>query len=100
MKEIMTRRELNRLSGIAPVGLSLLAFGLVLIVATTGWERHLPDEGTAAHLFQLTIGAEIPLILLSLGTADWKRARSVVLPLSCQLAGLLLAFGAVAWFRL
>ncbi|HEX4737178.1 MAG TPA: hypothetical protein VH331_06430 [Allosphingosinicella sp.] len=96
----MTRRTINRLAGIAPVALSLLAFGLVMIVVTTGWERHLTDEGAAAHLFQLMIAAEVPLFLLFLWTADWRQARTLRGLIFCQAAALALAFGAVAFFRL
>jgi hypothetical protein len=31
-----------------------------------------PDEGTLAHLFQLSIVALVPMPLLSLSTAAWK----------------------------
>lgn len=96
----MTRREINRLSGIAPIVLSLVALGLAMLVVTTGWERHLKDEGAAAHLFQLMIAAEVPLVVLFLATADWRQARTVVTLLGCQAAALMLAFVPVAYFRL
>ena len=96
----MTRQDLNRLSGIAPVILSLLGFAIILVVVTTGWERHLPDEGAAAHLFQLLVVAQVPLFLLFLWTADWTRKRTIVAFLVCQAAALLLALGSLAFFRL
>ena len=96
----MTRQDFNRLSGTAPVIRSLLAFGLVLVAVTTGWERHLPDQGIAAHLFQLLVVAQVPLVLFFLWTADWTRTRAVAAFLLLQAAALLLALGSVAFFRL
>jgi hypothetical protein len=32
-----------------------------------------PDEGTAAHIFQLAITALVPATLLFLATADWQK---------------------------
>ena len=96
----MDRGRINRISGLVPIVLSLLALGIVAVAVTTGWERGLKDEGVGAHLFQLLIVAQIPFILLFLATADWRRARQVAAPLAGQVAGLMLAFGAVALFHL
>jgi hypothetical protein len=73
--------RLNRLSGIALLLLSLVALFAVL----SGYGHPLPpDEGAAAHLFQLSVVALLAVGLLFLGTADWTRpgrgARPLVLP--------------------
>jgi len=53
------------------------------------------DEGTAAHIFQLSIVALIPVFVLFLSTADWRQpwrsARFLALPGTA----LVLAFGAL-----
>ena len=96
----MNRQGLNRVGAIVPVVFSLLALAVVLVVATTGWERHLRDEGAAAHIFQLLIVAEAPFILLFLVTANWRAVRPTARALAFQAAGLFLALGSVAVFKL
>jgi len=96
----MTRTRMNHWAGIAPFVLSGLALVLVLTVVATGWERHLPDEGTAAHLFQLMIAAQIPIIALFLWTSERTRLRSTTGKLVCQLAAIGFALAPVALFHL
>jgi hypothetical protein len=47
----MNRQKINQISTVVPVIMSLLALAVVLVVVTTGWERHLKHEGTAAIYF-------------------------------------------------
>jgi hypothetical protein len=97
----MNREKINRISALVPVILSLLAFLDVMIVVTTGWERHLKDEGAAAHVFQLLIVAQAPFILAYFATANWgDRVVSIARPLAVQLLAIGAAFGIVAFFRL
>jgi len=96
----MTREAIHRLSGRVPVAMSLLGLAIVLAVVGTGWQRRLPDEGAAAHLFQLLVVAQAPLILLFLATADWKRWREPAAWLGLQAGALALALAPVAYFRL
>lgn len=96
----MTRKSINGISGYAPVLMSLAAFGLVLFAVNTGWERHLGDEGAAAHIFQLLICLELPVAAVFLWTADWKQARPVLALVAAQAAALVLALGSVKVFGL
>ncbi len=96
----MDRQKINRISGIIPVVMSLVALLVVLIVVFTGWERNLTDEGTAAHIFQLLIVLQAPIILLFLATADWKHFMQVARPLAFQVLAIGLAFVPVAFFKL
>jgi hypothetical protein len=80
--------------------MSAAAFGLVVVVVTTGWQRNLPDEGAAAHIWQLLVLLQAPLILAFLATARWDRTRRVLSVLAVQAAGLALAFAPVAYFHL
>jgi hypothetical protein len=41
-----------------------------------------PDEAAAAHIFQLSIVALVPVILLFLATADWSRPLRNTRPLA------------------
>src|SRR3954469_21855851 len=97
----MNREKINRISALVPVILLLLALLDVMIVVTTGWERHLKDEGAAAHVFQLLIVAQAPFILAYFATANWgDRVVSIARPLAVQILAIGAAFGIVAFFRL
>lgn len=96
----MTRTQVNRWAGYMPLLLSGAALALVLFVVATGWERGLKDEGAAAHIFQLLIASEVPLILLFLWTADRSRLPAVLRMLAVQFAAVMLALGPVAFFHL
>ena len=96
----MTRAQINRWTGVLPVAMSLAALAIVLIAVTTGWERHLADEGVAAHLFQLLIAGEVPLVLLFLLTAERGRMATIIRLAAIQVAAVALALGSVAYFHL
>ena len=95
----MSRQKINRISAIAPTAMSLAAFLLVIVAVTAGWDDP-KDEGAAAHIFQLLIALQIPLILVFLVTADWSRFPRVAAVLSIQAVSLALAFAPVAYFNL
>jgi hypothetical protein len=88
----MTRDRFNRLTGFAPVVTSGLAALLVFYVLVTGWER----KGAAAHIWQLLVVAQAPLILAFLATARWERPMGVAKVIGLQVAGLALAMIPVA----
>jgi len=77
----MNDQRINKVSAIAPVVMSLLALAMVLVVVTTGWQRDVKDEGTAAHLFQLLIVMQVPFILTFVTTgklgADWASPKAI-----------------------
>ena len=56
--------------------------------------------GTSAHIFQLLIVAQVPLIVGFLASADLRRVRSVLLTTAVQLAALAIAFAPVFYFQL
>ena len=80
--------------------MSLSAFSVVVVAVLTGWDEGYADEGSAAHIFQLLIVAEVPFILAFLATADWKRVVRVAGVIGLQAAGLVLALVPVAYFKL
>jgi hypothetical protein len=86
-------QQINRVSGKVLIVLSLIA----LLAVVSGYTQpSQPDEGAAAHIFQLSIVALIPTIVLFLATADWRQPlRSVARPLAIPVAALVLAFGAL-----
>jgi hypothetical protein len=89
-------QQINRVSSRVILVLSLIALFTVIV----GYAQPpQPDEGSLAHIFQITIVLLAPMIVLFLGTADWKHplssARRLVLP-----AGVLgLAFAALYYLE-
>jgi FtsH-binding integral membrane protein len=58
----MNRSIIHRPSAWLPIALSLAALGVVLVhVALFGAARE-ADEGTAAHLWQILMAAQVPLV--------------------------------------
>jgi len=87
------RAELiNRVSSIAIVLLSLTALFVVLWGYT---QPPLPDEGTGAHIFQLSIVALVPMALVFLTTADWSQPWRSARPLAVASAATVPAFAAL-----
>jgi hypothetical protein len=99
-RNAMTRTQINRWTAMIPLLLSGAAFLIALAAGVTGWERNLPDEGAAAHLFQLLIAAQFPLIALFLWTGRRGGVRSLGKWLALDVAAIALAFVPVALFRL
>jgi hypothetical protein len=91
------RTQINRVSGKVLIVLSLIA----LLTVLSGYTQPpQPDEGTAAHIFQVSIVAPVPMIVLFLATADWRQPlRSVARPLAIPVAALVLAFGALHYLE-
>lgn len=56
-------------SGYLPIAMSLCAIALVLSVVAVNGAVRAPDEGAAAHTFQLLIAAQLPI--LSFFAAKW-----------------------------
>ncbi len=92
----MRRHELNRDTGYALIVLSAVA---LLTVLTGYFQPPQPDEGWAAHIFQLTIVLLGPTIVVFLATADWKQPRRIARPLSIPASALVLAFAALYYLE-
>jgi len=92
----MRGEQINRVSSKVVLVLSLTA----LIAVLSGYfQPPQADEGTAAHIFQLSILLLVPVIFLFLASADWmQRARSVR-PLALPAAVLVIAFGALYYLE-
>jgi hypothetical protein len=58
-----------------------------------------PDEGVAAHIFQLSIVMLVPLFFLFLAAADWEQPLRSAKPLALSAAALVLAFGALYYLE-
>ncbi len=85
-------QKLNRLAALASILLSLIA----LVTVLTGYfQPPQPDEGSAAHIFQLSIAALVPTLIAFLITADWKKPTRTIRPLIFSGATLIVAFAAL-----
>ena len=95
----MTGYQINRLTTKVIFVLSVLALLTVLSGYTHPPQTPEPDEGAAAHIFQLSIAAVTLASLVFLGTADWKQPLRTVRPLAFPAAALTLAFGALYYLE-
>ncbi len=91
----MDQQRINRLSGAAPIAMSIAAYLLVIAAVATHWETDQTDEGTAAHLFWLLVAGQVPIALIYLASADWRRTWTIFRTLLFQALALVIAFGAV-----
>jgi hypothetical protein len=98
--DVMRGERMNRISGRVAIDLSLVALLTVLsgFLQPRGTPQD-PDEGAAAHIFQLSVAALLPTILLFLSTADWKQPFRSARPLVLPAAALVLAFGALYYLE-
>ena len=88
--------QINRISCGIIIALSLIA---LLAVVSGYFQPPQPDEGAAAHIFQISIVALVPLVLLFLATSDWKLPLRTVRRLALPGAALVLAFAALYYLE-
>ena len=92
----MRGQQINRVSAKVLIVLSLTA----LLAVLSGYNQpRQPDEGVGAHIFQLSIVALVPTILLFLATADWRRPLRNARRLAFPAAALAVAFGALYYLE-
>ena len=93
----MRGQEINRVSGIVLIVLSLTALLDVLLLGYT--QPPLSDEGTGAYIFQLSIVALLPAGFLFLITADWAQPVRIMRRLAFPAAVVVLAFAALYYLE-
>ena len=92
----MAKPQINRFIGKLVLALSSIA----LLTVLSGYlQPPQTDEGTGAHIFQLTIVLLALMIMLFLGTADWTEPWRTVRPLVASAVVLALAFGALYYLE-
>ena len=95
----MRAQQINRVSGIVLIVLSLIAPFTVLIGLAQPPQPLPKDEGAGAHVFQLSIVALVPMTVLFLATADLTRPWRSARPLLFAAAATVLAFGALYYLE-
>jgi len=92
----MCVQRINRFSRFAVVVLAFLALGTVAIGCTQPAQS---DEGALAHIFQLSIGLLLPMLLLFLVTADWRKPAQSIRLLALPGVTLTIAFAALYYYE-
>ena len=92
----MEGQQINRVSSRVILVLSLIALFTVIVGYT---QPPQPDEGALAHIFQITIVLLAPMVLLFLGTADWKQPLRSARRLALPAGALVLAFAALYYLE-
>lgn len=91
---------LGRPSGFVPIVMSLAALALVLLAVMFFDAAHQADEGSAAHLWQLLVAGQLPVIVFF--ATKWlpRSARAALWVLAAQAFALLAAIAPVYLLRL
>lgn len=95
----MSAQQVNRVTSRVILVLSLIALFTVLSGYLQPPHPRDPDEGTAAHIFQLSIAALVPMLLLFVVSADWKQPWQSARPLAIPVVALVLAFGSLYYLE-
>jgi hypothetical protein len=80
--------------------MSILAFLLVLMAVLTKQKGPSADEEAGAHLFQLLIVAQDPIVMIFLATADWRKYMQVLRSMAFQAFAVIIAVGAAVFAKL
>jgi hypothetical protein len=77
---------LKRPTALVPLAMSMAGLGVVLVHIAIAGTAPEPDEGTAAHLWQLLMAGQIPIIAIF--ALSWlpRAPRQAMLVLALQLA--------------
>ena len=90
---------LKRPSALIPISMSAVALGVVLIYAAIFGVARQPDEGAAAHIWQLLMAGQLPVVAFF--AIKWIRTdvRQGLLVFALQLGAALSAAFPVWWFH-
>ena len=89
-------QKIHKFSRVAPVIMSLLALTLIIEgVVQFGLHHSEVDEGWQAHLFQLLMVLQVPIVLAFIATANWKQPKRILPVLGLQAIAWSAAMGAL-----
>ena len=93
----MNVSPMKKPSALLPIAMSLASLALVLGHAARFGVVHEADEGTAAHLFQILMVAQVPLVMYF--ALKWlpRAPRQTLVVLAWQAAAALAALASVYW---
>ncbi len=81
---------------VAPIIFSLIALAIVVGNVAAGVPRQ-ADEVTAAHLFQLLMAAQVPLVVGFIAITDWSKPSRPLVGLTAQALAFAAALAVLAW---
>ena len=91
----MNLLTLKKPSALAPIAMSLAGLALVLVHAARYGIVHEADEGTSAHLFQILMVLQVPVIAFFAITWLPRTPQQALLVLALQIVAALGAFASV-----
>jgi len=77
----------------------LLSFAALVCVLSGYTQPPQNDEGSAAHIFQLSIVLVVPVIIVFLATADWNQPWRTARLIAAPVIALVFAFGALYYLE-
>ena len=91
----MNAPSMQQPSAVLPLAMSIVALGMVLGHAAVFGVVHEADEGTPAHIFQLLMAAQVPVVAFF--ALKWlpREPRRTLRVLALQAGAALAAFAAV-----
>src|SRR5215467_8996710 len=95
----MRAHQINRVCSVPLIGLSVTA--MVTVVTGLIWPPPVPepDEGTQAHLFQISVAGLLPVTVVVVGTADWRCPWRSLRPLAIAMLATVLAFAGLYYLE-
>jgi len=91
----MTLSTPKQPSACIPLAMSVAALALVLVHAARFGIVHEADEGTSAHLFQILMAAQVPIVAFFALTWLPRTPRQALVVLALQAGAALAAFAGV-----
>jgi hypothetical protein len=95
----MDSQLLKRPSAFVPLAMSIAALSIVLGYAAMFGTARQVDEGTAAHLWQLLMAGQIPVIAFFVFKWFRSQPKQASLVVALQVGSALAAMFPVWWFR-
>ena len=97
MQNTLNPPPLRRFSAVAPIAMSVAALAVVLAALFGGEPPRGPDEGAAAHLFQLLLVGQAPIVaFFAIKWLPREPARSMFV-LGTQAFAAALALAPILW---
>jgi hypothetical protein len=100
----MSIDSIHRTSSVGFTVLCVTAFGILFQAVVRGlMAGHVPppepDEGTAAHVFQLAVVGAVGVGLILVATTDWRHPWRGIRPILLPAVALVLAVASVFYFE-
>lgn len=96
----MSTNTFTRPTALAPIVMSLAALAVVLARIALVGTTHQPDEGAAAHLFQLFIVGQLPIVAFFAIRWLQRTPKRALVVLAWQALAVLVACAPVFYFHL